>query len=176
MKKFVALSLPMLVATTLLTLASAPAAVAGDVTYSFNLIGPQTATNGTPGTETIAVTGTGSFDAITTTSGTVVASGLFLITNNSTGAVVNAGTWKATGFNSFCPRGGTGPGFQGGVLVITVTLFPHGGGPNITGVIMTITCAVGTGCGATKDEIAVTGSIGNFTDTVRAANLFHLNQ
>ncbi len=175
MKKFLPLWMSILVATALLILASAPAAVAGEVTYSFNLIGPQTASNGTPGTETIAVTGTGSFDAITATTGTVVASGLFLITNNSTEAVVSAGTWKATGFNSFCPRGGKSPGFQGGVLVITVTLFPRGREP-ITGVTMTITCAVGTGCGATKDEIAVTGSIGNFTDTVRAANLFHLNQ
>jgi hypothetical protein len=45
----VTLALAMLVLT-------APTAVAKDVTYSFNLLGPQTATNGT---QTINVTGVG---------------------------------------------------------------------------------------------------------------------
>ncbi len=169
MKKFVALSLPMLVATSLLTLALAPAAVATDVTYSFNLVGPQTATDGT---EKIRLTGSGSFDP---TAGTVVASGSFQITNNSSGAVVSAGTWNATAFNSFCSRGGPNAGLQGGVLVITVTLFPNGGEP-ITGVTMTVTCRIGTGCSAGAEGVTVTGSVGSFTDVVRGATLFHLNQ
>ncbi len=121
MKKFVPLWSVILVATALLTLAPAPVAVAKDVTYGFNLIGPQTATNGT---QTIAVTGAGSFDPAAET---IVASGGFVITNNSNGAVVSGGTWKATAFNSFCSRGGPSSGFQGGVLVMTVTLFPTEG-------------------------------------------------
>ena len=169
MKKFVPLWVAILVTTALLTLAPAPAAVAKDLTYGFNLLGPQTATNGT---QTIAVTGAGSFD---TTAETVVASGAFQITNNSNGAVVSAGTWKATAFNSFCSRGGTISGEQGGVLVITVTLFPKGGEP-ITGVTLTFTCLIGTGCSAVAEGVTVTGSAGNFTDVVRGATLFHLNQ
>ncbi len=165
MKKFVPAWLAILVATALLTLAPAPAAVAKDLTYSFNLLGPQTATNGT---QTIAVTGAGSFD---TTAETVVASGVFLITNNSNGAVVSAGTWKATAFNSFCSRGGPSSGFRGGVLVITVTLFPNVGAP-ITGVSMTVTCLIGSGCSAGAEGVTV----GNFTDVVRGATLFHLNE
>lgn len=169
MKKFLPLSVPILVATALLILALAPAAVAKDVTYSFSLLGAQKATNGT---QTIAVTGGGSFDPAAET---IVASGSFQITNNSNGAVLSAGTWKATLFNSFCSRSGPNSGVQGGVLVITVTLFPTGAGP-IPSVSMTITCAVGTGCGSVEeDAITVMGSIGNFTDVVRAANLFHLN-
>jgi hypothetical protein len=41
MKKFVALALPMLVATTLLTLALASPVIASSPTYSFELTGPQ---------------------------------------------------------------------------------------------------------------------------------------
>ena len=169
MKKFLPLCFPILVATAVLTLASAPAAVAKDVTYSFNLVGPQATTNGT---QTIAVTGAGSFDPV---AGTVVASGAFLIANNSNGAVVSKGTWTATAFNSFCSRGGPSPGFQGGVLAMTVTLFPNGGEP-ITGVSMTVTCRIGSGCSAGAEGITVTGSVGSFADVERGATLFHLNQ
>ncbi len=169
MKKCLPLCMPILVAAALLALASAPSAVAKDVTYSFNLLGPQTTANGT---ETIQVTGGGSFDS---TAGTVVASGVFLITNNSSGAVVSAGTWKATAFNGFCPRGGPSSGLQGGVLAMTVTLSPDGGEP-ITGVSMTVTCLIGSGCTAGAEGVTVSGSVGNFTDVVRGATLFHLNQ
>ncbi len=169
MKKFVPLWLAILVATALLTLAPAPVAVAKDVTYGFNLLGPQRTTNGT---QTIAVTGAGSFDP---TAETIVASGVFLITNNSNGAVVSGGTWKATAFNSFCSRGGPSSGFQGGVLVMTVTLFPNGGEP-IRGVSITVTCLIGSGCNAGAEGVTVMGSVGNFTDVVRGATLFHLNQ
>jgi hypothetical protein len=169
MKKRVPVWLAILLATTLLTLAAASAAVAKDVTYSFSLLGPQTATNGT---QTIAVTGAGSFDP---TAATVVASGTFEITNNSNGAVVSAGTWKATAFNSFCSRGGIS-GEQGGVLVITVTLFPKGGEP-ITGVTLTVNCLIGSGCSAVAEGVTVTGVAGfsDFTDVMRGATLFHLN-
>jgi hypothetical protein len=62
--------LGIVLATALLTLAAAPAAVAEDVTYSFNPLGPRTTDNAALN-QTIEVTGSGSFDA---TAGTVVAS------------------------------------------------------------------------------------------------------
>ncbi len=175
MKKPLPLWMSIVVATTLLTLALAPSAVAKDVTYGFNVLGPQTTTNGT---ETIAVTGAGSFD---TTDGTVVASGVFLITNNSNGAVVSAGTWKATGFTSFCSRGGANSGEQGGVLIITVTLFPKGRAP-IAGVTMTVNCLIfappnnANTCSPVGEGVTVTGTVGDFTTIVRGATLFHLNE
>lgn len=172
MKKFLPLCMSILVATALLTLASAPAAVAKDVTYSFNLVGPQVTTNGT---QTIAVTGAGSFDPAAET---IVASGGFLIANNSNGAVVSKGTWKATAFTSFCSRGGPNSGSQGGVLVMTVTLSPDGG-ELITATTMTVTCRItnlpNNACSAGSEGINVTGSVGSFTDVVRGATLFHLN-
>jgi hypothetical protein len=165
MKKFLPLCISTLVATALLTLASAPAAVAQDVTYSFNLVGPQAATNAIH--HTIELTGSGSFDP---TAATVVASGSFIITNNSNGAVLRRGTWKATAFNGFCPRGGPSPGIQGGVLAMTVTLFPDGGEP-IPGHTMTVTCLVGAGCNAGKEGV----TFADFAEIVRGATLFHLN-
>lgn len=172
MKKFVPPWFATLLATSLLTLALASPAVASSPTYTFNLIGPQMTTNGT---QTITMTGTGSFDP---SAQTVIASGNFLITDNSNGAVVEAGMWKATAFDSFCPRGGPNPGSQGGVLVITVTLFPKGGEP-VTGISLTVTCRVtnqpNNACSAGAEGITVTGSAGTFTDVLRGASLFHLN-
>jgi len=116
-------------------------------------------------------TGAGSFDPSATT---VVASGTFAILSSS-GSPLSFGTWKATSFDSFCPRGGPSPGVQGGVLVITVTLFPHGGEP-VTGVTITVNCLVGTGCNPGAEGVTITGSVGNFTDVVHGRTLFHLNQ
>ena len=171
MKKFILLRLAILLVTALLTLAHASAAVAQDVTYGFNLDGPQTATNGT---HTIQLTGAGSFDP---TAETVVASGAFLITNNSNGAVVRRGTWKATAFNSFCSRGGPNPGTQGGVLVITVTLFPHGGSP-LTGLTMTVNCLVfgPPNNAGTCSPVGEGVTVADFTTIVTGHTLFHLNE
>ena len=175
MKKFLPSCIPILVATTLLTLASAPAAVAKDVSYSFNFVGPQATTNGT---QTIAVTGGGSFDPAAKT---IVASGAFLIANNSNDAVVSKGTWNATGFTSFCARGGPNSGLQGGVLVITVTLFPAGEEP-ISSVTLTVNCLIfappnnKNTCSPVGEGVTVTGVAGDFTTIVRGATLFHLNE
>jgi hypothetical protein len=165
MKKFRTLSFVMLVLATLFMLGVTPPAVAADVTYSFNLVGPQSSTN--VSNHTITLTGSGSFDP---TGETVVASGSFTTTNNSNGAVIHKGTWKATAFTSFCSRGGPDAGIQGGVLVMTVTLFPNGGSP-IAGLTMTVTCLVGSGCSAVAEGVTV----GDFTDIVRGRTLFHLN-
>jgi hypothetical protein len=171
MKKFVTLSPTMIVAAILFMLAGTPPAVASDVTYSFELTGPQAATNGT---QTIRLTGAGSFDPA---AGTVVASGSFTIANNSTGAVVSKGTWKATGFTSFCSRGGPNPGVQGGVLVLTVTLSPKGESP-MTGLTMTVNCLVfgppnnADTCSPVEGE-GVT--VADFTTIVSGHTLFHVN-
>ncbi len=168
MKKFVPPWLAILLTTTLLMLALASSAVASP-TYSFDLTGPQiTKDDGT--SNTIALTGGGSFDS---SDSAVVASGAFAIFSSS-GAPLTSGTWKATGFDRFCPRNGPSSGVQGGVLVITVTLFPHGGAP-ITSVTLTVTCLVGTGCSPGAEGVTVTGSVGNFADVLHGRTLFHLN-
>ena len=113
---------------------AARAATASGTIYSFNLVGPNTATNGT---DTIRTTGSGSFNP---DAATVSASGSFTHML-SDGSVFARGTWVATGFNSFTGFGGPSNGLQGGVLMITVTLFPNGGAPH-TGVSMTITCVI----------------------------------
>jgi hypothetical protein len=165
-----ALLLPLLFVVFSVGPAFASPAVASDATYSFDLTGPQI--NKDPNTnQTIALAGTGSFD---TSARTVVASGPFAIFSAS-GSPLSSGIWKATGFVSFCPRSGPNSGTQGGVLVITVTLFPHDGEP-VTGVTLTVTCLVGTGCNPGAEGATVTGTVGNFTDVLHGRTLFHLNQ
>jgi hypothetical protein len=172
MKNFIPLS-TMLVATILLMLALAPRAVASDPTFSFDLTGPQVVKDDGTG-KTIQVTGAGSFDP---TAGTVVASGAFAIANPG-GAVVSHGTWNATAFNSFCPRGGPNFGAQGGVLLITVTLSPTVGN-SVTNVTMTINCLIpsesDTTCNPGAEGITVVGMVGDFTDVLRGRTLFQMN-
>ncbi len=139
---------------------------ASDTTYSFNIVGPNTSGKPSSG-ESIRVTGDGSFD---TAAGTVVASGSFT-ESSSSGSVIARGTWNATAFVSFSPFGGPSPGLQGGQLVMTVTLFPHGGPPQ-PGLSMSVTCLVGS-----PPPGAVEGvTVGDFTGVIRGATLFHLNQ
>ena len=139
-------------------------ATAADVTYSFNLIGPQITASGSG--DKIAMTGAGSFD---TTAGTVVASGSFA-QFNANGSVVK-GTWLATSFASFDAFGGPNSGLQGGVLQIMVTLtFQHGG--QQTGVPMSVTCLINAPPGFTGNE-GIT--LGDFTTPVRGRTLFHVN-
>lgn len=150
-----------LVTALLLTLA--PPTAASGSRYAFNLFVPNTAEN--PSTEdTIRVTGAGTFD----TGGSVAASGSFTHFLHD-GGVFARGTWKATGFTSFVSFGGGNPGQQGGVLTITVTLFPIGGAP-VTGVPMTITCELGTLPGPVEEGTTV----GNFTEKTGGFTVFHL--
>ena len=153
--------------------ALASPAVASSPTYSFDLIGTQTEDPSTH--NTIALIGAGSFDPSATT---VVAGGPFAIFSSS-GSPLSSGTWKATNFVMFCPRGGPNHGTQGGVLVITVTFFPHEEEP-ITGITLTVTCLVsgigGIGCNPGAEGITVTGSDGNFTAEQQGHTLFHQNQ
>ena len=165
MRKFVISVSVTLLAAVLSTLAFASPTGNTDPSYSFELTGPQTARDPSTG-NTILITGGGSFD---TGAGTVIASGSFAILNSS-GAVVSHGTWKATAFGSFESFGGPNPGTQGGLLDITVTLFPLSGAP-MTGVPMAITCLVGAPPPGAEEGI----TIGSFTNTKRGRTLFHLN-
>jgi hypothetical protein len=154
-----------IVSLVMVLLALVRIAAAADVTYSFELLGPQITASSSGAS--IAMTGAGSFN---TTTGTVVASGSFA-QFNANGSVAAHGMWSATSFVSFDSFGGANPGLQGGQLVMIVTLFPKGGPPQ-TGLSMSITCLVGS-----PPPGAIEGvTIGNFTTPVRGHTLFHLNQ
>ncbi len=155
------------IAAVLSGLIPAPPAAAGDVTYSFNLIGPQLtkAPSGPLAGDTLRTTGSGSFDS---TAQTVVASGSFKQFDAS-GSVLARGTWVATAFVSFEAFGGPNPGIQGGALKITVTLFPDGGTP-MPGIPMSVTCLVHAPPGFTEGV-----TVGDFTQKIIGRTLFHLN-
>ncbi len=78
------------------------------------------------------------------------------------------GTWVATAFKGFTAFGGPNNGIQGGVLNITVTLFPGGGAP-VTGVPMSVTCAVNAPPG-TEEGTTVDG----FTEKTGGLTLMHV--
>jgi hypothetical protein len=100
----------------------------------------------------------------------VIASGSFTHTT-STGALVHRGVWVATGFDSFVAFGGPSPGFQGGVLEITATLFPVGEAP-VAGVPIKVTCLINAPGGFTGDEGT---TVGPFTEQTGGMTFFHLN-
>jgi len=137
---------------------------ASATTYSFNLGPPNTAENFLG--RTIRVTGSGTFD---TGAKSVVASGSFT-TFFANGSRIHSGTWQATAFTSFDPFGGPNPGLQGGVLKITITLFPDDA-PPITGLPMTVTCLVNAPSGFTEDEGT---TVADFTEKTGGRTLFHL--
>jgi hypothetical protein len=157
----------------LLTLASmvalAPAGFAAATPNSVNLSPPNTAMapSGPFKGDTIRVTGSGTFD---TSTAAIVASGSFTHTHPN-GTIVARGTWVATAFTSFVGFGGPSPGFQGGQLWFTATLFPEGGSPH-TGIAMSITCLVGLGPGHGFEEGT---TVDGFTDKTGGATLFHID-
>jgi len=163
MKRVVIFLGTMLLAAVLLPSGLALAVAASATMYSFNLDPPNTTENSSG--ETIRLTGSGTFD--TGGGGSVVASGSFTHFN-SAGAVVARGTWQATAFNGFNAFGGPNPGTQGGVLDITVTLFPNGGAP-VTGVPMEVTCVVNSPGGFEEGT-----TVGDFTEKTGGTTLFHL--
>ncbi len=165
MKRIVVFLGAMLLAAIFLPLRIAPPAAASSTMYSFNLITPNTAENQFG--RTIRVTGSGTFD---TGGNSVAASGSYT-TFLANGSRFHSGTWQATAFISFVPFGGPNPGTQGGVLKITVTLFPEGGSP-ITGLPMSVTCRVNAPSGFTGDEGT---TVGDFTEKTDGNTLFHLD-
>ena len=140
-------------------------------TDSFNLVTPNTAlaTVGPFTGDTIRLTGSGNFDPSTSS---VIASGSFTHYCSSCGGIVR-GSWVATDFDSFTAYGGPNAGTQGGLLVITVTLFPSGGSPHL-GAILQISCEVNAPSGAPKEGITIPNF--GFTESTGGNTHFHLNQ
>jgi hypothetical protein len=163
MKKYLCVFLGLFLMATLSALARP--ATGADSTYGFSFFGPQVSS--APSGDTIEVSGSGSFDP---SADAVVGSGSFTISTPS-GSVIKKGTWKATAFGSFRAFGGPRPGFQGGQLQITVTMFPNEGSP-MTGVSMTVNCRIFAPADFTGPEGIM---IGDFSQVVRGATLFHLN-
>ncbi len=158
--------LSVLALAVLWALAIPPRAAASNVSYGFNMVGPNTSKNPSSG-NTIQVVGGGSFD---TAAEAVVATGSFAEFDAS-GSVIAQGSWKATAFVGFVSYGGPSPGFQGGQLMLTVTLFPKGAPPQ-PGVAMSVTCLVGSPPTGAEEGVTVA----DFTDKTRGATLFHLNE
>ena len=160
-KKLVIHSLVLLLAALLWPLASAQAEL-----YSFTLVGPNVAQNGSG--DTIRVTGAGLFN---TDSSAVAGRGAFA-KYDAAGNVTARGTWAATSFESLDSDGGLNKGSQGGVLKITITLFPKGGAP-VTDQLMTVVCPFEEDEGVfDEDEDGTT--VGDFSEIVHGITVFHL--
>jgi len=146
------------------------AAQASSSAISFNLIGPNTAlaTVGPFSGDTIRLTGSGNFDP---SSSSVTASGSFTHYCASCGGIIR-GTWVATGFTSFKSYSGPNPGTQGGLLVITVTLYPDGGSPH-PGASLHVSCRVNAPPGAPDEGIAIPNF--GFTESTGGHTEFHMN-
>lgn len=153
----------------LVLLPFAPTASATASVYTLNLLVPNTAQSASSG-DVIRVTGAVTFD---TDAETVVGGGSFAHFDSSGGTLAR-GRWQASGFTSFVSFGGPSNGFQGGILVITATLFP-GGGAAVTGVTFTMTCAVNAPPG-TEDSLTVDFPSGqDFLTPTGGFNLVHLH-
>ncbi len=161
--------LPLLTLAVLWQLAIPPRAAASNV-YGFNMVGPNASKDPSSGSK-IVVAGGGSFDTV---AGTVVASGSFAEFDAS-GSVIAHGSWKATAFVSFVSYGGPSPGFQGGQLMLTVTLFPMGG-PAQPSTAMSVTCLVGSPPAGAEEGVTVANFTVKTGPGTRGATLFHLNQ
>ena len=142
---------------------AAATATASATGFSFNFEGPALVENPSTG-DTLRLTGAGTFNP---TAGAVAASGSFT-RFLSDGSVFRRGTWAATGFTSFTGFGGPNNGLQGGVLALTVTLFPDGGAP-VTGVPMTITCMIFAPPG-TEEGVTLDG----FTELTSGTSVMHV--
>lgn len=153
----------------LVVLGVAPTATATASSFTFNFIVPNTAESASTG-DVIRVNGALTFD---TEAETAVGGGSFAHFDSS-GATLARGHWEATGFTSFVSFGGPSNGFQGGILVITATLFPSGG-TAVTGVTFTMVCAV-NGPPGTEDTLTVDFPSGqDFLVPTGGFNLIHLH-
>ena len=154
-------SLGLLLLALLLCVNNTKAAV-----YHFTLGGPPpVALNPNTG-QTIKIAGSGTFDTV---AASVVGAGSYSI-SDSVGRVIERGNWEATQFSDFEAQGGPSPGLQAGILHLTITLFPRGGDP-VTGVPMTVVCAVEDGAFDEDDDLA---AVGAFTVPHGGITVFHL--
>lgn len=141
--------------------------------YTFNLTGPNQAlaTATIPGTPIVAgavlrLTGSGAFDISSST-----ASGGGSFTHyNPDGSVFARGTWVVTGFQSFTPYGGPSSGIQGGLLLVTVTLF--GPDATFTGLTLQVSCKVNAPPGAPGEGTTL---VGLFPIPIGGSTLIHID-
>src|SRR5881394_2521987 len=122
-------------------------------TWTFNL--PKACTSQNAAGDTLRVTGEGAFDP---GAGAVAGSGNYSI-RNAQGKATARGSWSATAFVGFNSQGGLNNGQQGGILNITVTLYPGGGAPQ-TGILMSVICPFANGA---FDEEGDATFVGDFT-------------
>lgn len=143
----------------------AATAAAEDATYSFRLVGPNTAVTAVSDEhhevgDYIRVTGSGTFNP---SSGTVEAGGAWTHFN-ADGSIHLRGTWEALSLTSFTPTGGPKPSLQGGVLALVVAHYDENGDPctcgdHGSGIAMTVTSSINLAEGS---EAGTT--VGHFTD------------
>ncbi len=163
-------------ALTILALATATlgtAYAASATSFSFNLIGPNTALaqNTIPGTPIVAgdvlqLTGSGAFDSF---KGAASGGGSFTHFKPD-GSVFARGLWVVTGFQSFTSYGGPSAGVQGGVLRVTVSII----GPEATfaGLTLQVSCRVNAPAGAPEEGTTLPGL---FSVPTGGNTLFHTN-
>ncbi len=160
---------------TILALATATLgnAHATNTSYSFNLVGPNTAmaANTVPGTpiaagDVLRMTGSGAFD----TSAETASGGGSFTHYKPDGSVFARGIWVITGFQSFSAYGGPNRGHQGGVLLATVSII----GPEATfaGLTLQVSCGINAPSGAPDEGTTLPGL---FTEATGGTTLFHSN-
>ena len=140
-------------------------ATAHGVDYTFSLDGPNTAVNPGDG-DVLRTAGAGKFS----TGGGIVANGSFSHLAPD-GTVIARGRWRATDFVAFDSIGGPSPGFQAGVLDITVDFFPVGDVP-VLGLPMRVVCDIPGFI--TGEPIGTT--VGDFSDATGGFTLFNRHQ
>ena len=152
--------------TALVMVAPAAPAAADSTTYTFTLLGPNTAVApaGPHAGDSIRVTGSGTFNPA---AGTIVAGGSFTHLS-ADGTVHERGWWRATALTSFTGFGGPSPGRQGGVLWLVVTHFHQGGAPH-EGIPMSVTSTVNAPPGLVEGT-----TVGEFTVKTGGRVRFHL--
>src|SRR3989449_5404404 len=161
---------------TILALATATLGTAhatSATSYSFNLIGPNTAMaqNTIPGTpiaagDVLRLTGSGAFDLSTSSD---IGGGSFTHYKPD-GSVFARGLWVVTGFQSFTSYGGPRSGVQGGVLLVTVSLI--GPEATFTGLTLQVSCHVNAPANAPEEGTTLPGL---FSAPTGGNTLFHLN-
>jgi hypothetical protein len=161
---------------TILALATATLGTAHAISatsFSFNLVGPNTAMaqNTIPGTpiaagDVLRLTGAGAFDL-----SKAAASGGGSFTHyKPDGSVFARGIWVVTGFQSFTSYTGPNPGAQGGVLLVTVSIIS----PEATfsGLTLQVSCHINAPAGAPEEGTTLPGL---FSDATGGNTLFHTN-
>jgi hypothetical protein len=134
--------------------------------WTFNLAKGCTSQNAAG--DTIRSTGEGAFDP---GAGAVAGGGNYSI-RNAQGKVTAHGSWSATALGNFKSDGGLNDGEQGGILDITITLYPDGGAPQ-TGVPMRVVCPFVNGA---FDEEGDAAFVGAFTTRIDGETVFHIEQ